>query len=147
MIREIITAPNDILTTKAESVLNPQEYKDFIVDLIDTFRANPAVGLAAPQIGLSRRIMVIGETAPMVILNPGVIKHSDRKETMPEGCLSLPGVMVEVPRYLWITLGGMDEYRNLITLSLSGLMARVAQHELDHINGILIDSYSKERIP
>lgn len=99
------------------------------------------VGLAAPQLGLSQRLLVyrVGEDAPLVALvNPEVEWASDDAEPLDEGCLSIPGVTVPVERPVYVRVSGQDEVGERRLVEASGLEARVLQHEVDHLNGVLI---------
>ena len=99
------------------------------------------VGLAAPQLGMSQRLLVyrIGPDAPLVALvNPEVEWKSKDKETMEEGCLSLPGVAVDVDRPIHVRVAALDEEGEERRVEASGLEARVIQHEIDHLDGVLI---------
>ncbi len=107
------------------------------------------VGLAAPQLGISQRLLVyrIGPDAPLVALvNPEVEWTSRDEETMEEGCLSLPGVLVDVERPVHVRVSGLDERGDGLVIEASGLEARVIQHEMDHLDGVLIlDRASREQ--
>ena len=99
------------------------------------------VGLAAPQLGLSQRLLVyrVGPDAPLVALvNPSVEWASDDVETLDEGCLSIPGVTVDVDRPVYVRVRAQDEEGEERLVEASGLEARVIQHEMDHLDGILI---------
>jgi len=99
------------------------------------------VGLAAPQLGISQRLLVyrLGAEAPVVALaNPELEWESDERETMEEGCLSLPDVHVDVERAVHVRVGGRDERGERRLVEASGLEARVIQHEIDHLDGVLI---------
>jgi peptide deformylase len=100
------------------------------------------VGLAAPQLGLSQRLLVyrVGPEAPLVaLLNPELVWASeDELETVDEGCLSIPGIAVEVERPVHVRIRAQDEQGAERTVEASGLEARVIQHEVDHLNGVLI---------
>ncbi len=99
------------------------------------------VGLAAPQLGLSQRLLVyrVGEEAPLVCLvNPEVDWVSSEEEPMEEGCLSIPGVTVEVERPVHVRVRAQDEVGEERLVEASGLEARVIQHEIDHLEGVLI---------
>ena len=107
------------------------------------------VGLAAPQIGISQRLLVyrVGYDAPVIVLaNPEIEWRSDDGETAEEGCLSIPGVTVDVERPVHVRVRGRDEHGNLRLVEASGLEARVIQHEVDHLDGVLIlDRTSKDQ--
>ena len=99
------------------------------------------VGLAAPQLGVSARLLVyrVGNDAPLIALvNPEVEWSSPDEEIMEEGCLSLPGVAVDVERPVHVRVRGQDEQGETRIVEASGLEARVFQHEIDHLDGVLI---------
>jgi peptide deformylase len=98
------------------------------------------VGLAANQVGVLRRVLVMqpGEEDPIVLVNPVISESSDELCTDDEGCLSLQGVTVPVERRLHVTVVAVDEHGNDVGFGLEGLAARVLQHELDHLDGVLI---------
>jgi peptide deformylase len=107
------------------------------------------VGLAAPQLGLSQRLLVyqVGQEAPLVALvNPEVEWRSDEQEEAEEGCLSIPGVAVDIDRPVHVRVRAQDESGDSCLVEASGLEARVIQHEIDHLDGVLIlDRASKEQ--
>jgi peptide deformylase len=99
------------------------------------------VGLAAPQVGLSQRLLVyrVGHEAPLVaVVNPEIEWSSEDEEPLEEGCLSLPGVHVDVDRPIHVRVRAQDERGDPRLIEASGLEARVLQHEIDHLNGTLI---------
>src|SRR3954469_9818305 len=99
------------------------------------------VGLAAPQVGVSQRLLVyrVGFEAPLIALvNPHVEWRGDDDETMEEGCLSIPGVQVDVDRAVHVRVRAQDEHGEPRVVEASGLEARVIQHEIDHLDGVLI---------
>jgi peptide deformylase len=99
------------------------------------------VGLAAPQLGISQRLLVyrVGPDAPLIALaNPEIEWASDEREGSDEGCLSIPGVMVDVERPVHVRVRAQDEQGESRSVEASGLEARVIQHELDHLDGVLI---------
>jgi peptide deformylase len=99
------------------------------------------VGLAAPQLGISQRLLVyrIGPDAPVIALaNPRVEWASDEQEALDEGCLSIPGITVDVDRPLHVRVSALDEEGEERVVEASGLEARVIQHEMDHLDGVLI---------
>jgi peptide deformylase len=107
------------------------------------------VGLAAPQIGLSQRLLVyrVGNEAPLIALvNPEIEWSSEEKEPLEEGCLSIPGITVDVDRSIHVRVRAQDESGAERRVEASGLEARVIQHEIDHLDGVLIlDRTSKEQ--
>jgi peptide deformylase len=99
------------------------------------------VGLAAPQLGISQRLLVyrIGPDAPMIALaNPELEWRSEEGETLEEGCLSIPGITVDIERAVHVRISGRDEEGDERLVEASGLEARVIQHEMDHLDGVLI---------
>src|ERR687895_1161753 len=99
------------------------------------------VGLAAPQLGVSQRLLVyrIGPTAPVIALaNPEIEWASDEREILEEGCLSIPGILVDVERPVHVRIQALDEDGEKRSIEASGLEARVIQHEMDHLDGVLI---------
>jgi peptide deformylase len=99
------------------------------------------VGLAAPQLGVSQRLLVyrVGPDAPIIVLaNPEVEWQSGESEVLDEGCLSIPGITVDVERPVHVRVRAVDEEGGDRTVEASGLEARVIQHEIDHLNGVLI---------
>ncbi|MEA2349563.1 MAG: peptide deformylase [Thermoleophilaceae bacterium] len=106
------------------------------------------VGLAAPQLGISQRVLVyrVGQDAPVTALvNPEVEWAGDEKEPFDEGCLSIPGIEVEVERPVHVRVRALDEHGEERSVEASGLEARVIQHELDHLDGkLILDRTSKE---
>jgi peptide deformylase len=106
------------------------------------------IGLAAPQIGISNRLLVyrVGDSPPVVLANPVIEWHSDAEETFEEGCLSLMNVHVDVDRAIHVRVSGQDAFGDRIKIEASGLNARVIQHEMDHLDGVLIlDRASKDQ--
>ena len=117
-----------------------------IADLIETMRDAPGVGLAAPQVGIGRRIFVWEiEDDHGAVVDPVIVDRSDSEELGEEGCLSIPGLLYEVPRSTRIVVEGKDENGRPFRDELTDFKARVFQHEIDHLDGILfIDRLSPE---
>ncbi|MFH1825911.1 MAG: peptide deformylase [bacterium] len=141
MIRKILRFPHPILKKKAKAVkkVTPAIQK-LIVDMIDTMHDAPGVGLAAPQVGESIRVIVaeVGE-GPIAVINPKILKKSG-KQTFSEGCLSLPGVEAPVVRCSSVVVKGLDKAGNPVRHEAQGLLATVFQHEIDHLDGhVFID--------
>jgi len=111
---------------------------NLIKDMAETMYADSGVGLAAPQVGVSERIITIDEDEEklLVLLNPEIIK-SEGEAVEEEGCLSVPGVYSEVKRSLKVTVKALNENGDPIEITKEGLTARALQHEIDHLNGIL----------
>lgn len=148
--REVLRMGHPILLETAKIVddFNSAALKQLLVDLKDTMHALDGVGLAAPQIAISLRVMIFGveeserypdmEPIPETILiNPEIEILGDTQETDWEGCLSVPNMRGRVPRYKSIKYRGYDEKGELIEREAHDFHARVFQHEFDHLNGIL----------
>jgi peptide deformylase len=144
MVRKILKYGEPVLEQKAEPVteFDTPELKELIADMWETMYAAKGVGLAAPQIGVSKRISVIDtsvgedEAKKIVIINPE-IKFRDGKQTGEEGCLSIPGFREPVSRANKVTVSAQDPTGAQIELSGEELLARAFEHEIDHLNGIL----------
>lgn len=146
----IVTFDDDILRKKAEPIRkNSKALQQLIDDMFDTMYNADGVGLAAPQIGELQRIFVAdaeGYTeedeestgiGPVAMINPRITVKSDETITMDEGCLSIPDVMGPVSRPVKITVQYKDRDFNDQELEVNGHLARVIQHEIDHLDGIL----------
>jgi peptide deformylase len=147
----ILFYPDPILRKKAEPVEQVDgELRRLLEQMLETMRAAPGVGLAAPQIGLSRRVFVMdpareGEPpAPRCFINPEILELGETTRIHEEGCLSLPGIFAEVERPASILIRYVDTSGELREDRLEGHAATVAQHELDHLNGVLfVDHLSR----
>ncbi len=108
-------------------------------DMFETMDAHEGVGLAAPQVGVSKRLFVVSEPYTgqrMALVNP-VINHKEGREVGEEGCLSLPQIYADVPRAARVRVEALDLEGAPIEFEAEGLLARIVQHELDHLNGII----------
>ena len=108
-------------------------------DMIDTMYDEVGIGLAAPQVGASVRLLVVGDEegrGAQALVNPTITGHGGQV-TAEEGCLSLPGIFAQVTRSEWVTLEAQDLDGRPITITARGLRARVFQHEVDHLDGVL----------
>ena len=112
-------------------------------DLFETMYDAPGRGLAAPQVGVLKRVFVMdagwkeGDMTPLACINPEITARSDAMATGPEGCLSVPGVTAEVPRHAGVTLAFTDLSGARRSAALTGAAAIIAQHELDHLDGVM----------
>lgn len=146
-IREIVTLPNDVLRKKARRVSDfGPDLKRLVDDLIETMREAPGVGLAAPQIAMQQRVIVVefgdleDEEVPLklyVVINPEITRTSSEMSIGMEGCLSIPGILGDVERPEAVTVKGQDRNGRPIKIKASGWLARIFQHEIDHLNGVL----------
>jgi peptide deformylase len=143
-IYKVINDQDELLRRKAHSVnnLTPNILK-LLDNMKDTMYYYQGVGLAAPQIGVSKRVIVVdvGE-GPIEVVNP-VIVESEGLDEDTEGCLSVPGIAGEVPRYTVVTVTGLDRQGQEVRQRAEGFLARVFQHEIDHLEGILFTDKAK----
>jgi len=106
---------------------------------------NEGIGLAAPQIGVDKRIIIVDTGKGLLkLINPQVIEE-EGEDSLSEGCLSLPEIFVPVNRAKRIRIEGLNEDKKLVKLRIEGFLARVIQHEVDHLNGVLIIDYATEK--
>ena len=146
-MREIITSENPILRRKAKKVAKiTPELRALADDMVETMRKAPGVGLAAPQVAQSVRLFVaeIEETEEhpgsgklYVVFNPEYVWKSEEMVDGTEGCLSIPGWAGDVARHHKVVIKGLDRYGKRIRIEAEGLLARVFQHEIDHLDGVL----------
>ncbi|WP_395373139.1 peptide deformylase [Marinicella sp. W31] len=138
---EILTLPDSRLKTVAEPVeAVTDEIRQLIKDMFETMYAAPGIGLAATQVNVHQRIVVIDvsedNNQPLALINPEIIEK-DGTQTHEEGCLSVPGIYAKVKRAESVTVRYLDEQGETQTLSAEGLLAVCIQHELDHLLGIV----------
>jgi peptide deformylase len=141
-LAQIRQYPDPVLRLEAQEVEDfDEDLRQLVERMLRLMQDARGVGLAANQVGVLRRVFVIQadeEEEPRALVNPSIAERSDEVEADEEGCLSLQGVVVSVERPLRVRLKASDEGGNPVTLELEGLPARVAQHELDHLDGVLI---------
>jgi len=138
-ILEIKKYPDPILRKKCQEVkVITEEIKRLSQEMIETLTKNQGVGLAVPQIGeLKRMIVVQTEKGPQIFVNPKIIKKSRETIIDEEGCLSFPGLFLKIKRAKWVEIEALNEKGEKIHLETKGLPARIFQHEIDHLDGIL----------
>jgi peptide deformylase len=146
-VRELITIGHPTLRQKARKVTRfGPELKQLTDDMIETMRKAPGVGLAAPQVNISERVIVIeipadeeeGTPAELyAFVNPEIVKVSHESEDGQEGCLSIPGYVGEVPRHTWVVVRGQDANGKPQRIRAHDYLARILQHEIDHLDGVL----------
>lgn len=139
-IRLIVKDPDPVLREVAKEVtkFNPN-LKKLLKDMAETMYDAEGVGLAAPQVGISKRVIVVDvgdENGLVEMVNP-VIVSKEGEQVGPEGCLSIPNLNGDVRRADAIVVQGQDSDGNAVTVNASGYFARAFQHEIDHLNGIL----------
>ena len=149
-VRDVLRMGHPVLREKAKAVdrVATPELRALIADMKDTMAAQNGAGLAAPQIGVSQRVVIFGvdknprypdaEAVPFTVLvNPKITMLTREVESDWEGCLSVPGMRGVVPRYTKLRYTGTDEEGNPVDRVAEGFHARVVQHECDHLDGIL----------
>ncbi|MCF3936503.1 peptide deformylase [Acuticoccus sp. M5D2P5] len=147
--RPILILPEPILRKVAVPIATIDErVKTLAKDMLETMYDAPGVGLAAPQIGVGERIIVVDpvtedeeEPRPMVLVNPEVIAASEETKVWEEGCLSIPDYTEDVIRPACVTVAYLDLDGNRREVEADGLLAVVLQHEIDHLNGVLFIDY------
>jgi peptide deformylase len=153
-IKNILIMPNKILTTKSSKVLDfDSSTKDICRDLLETAlsQTNPeAAGLAAPQIGVNKRIILVRDfkvlhesdevlVSNLIMINPKIVSKSNEFETDWESCLSIPFMYGKVKRPMTVKVSYQDENGKDFKIKAKGFLARVIQHEIDHLDGIIFD--------
>lgn len=144
-ILKIVYTPDEVLRRKAHKITTfDKKLQQLIDDMIDTLHDAPGVGLAAPQVGVSEQLIIVeysenDEDRPKLyaVVNPEIVKPSDDMEMGIEACLSIPGVAGEVERHTAITVKGLNRYGKPVKYKVSGWLARIFQHEIDHLDGVL----------
>jgi len=157
--RNIVTLPEPVLRRKARPVTEfGAELQSLINDMVETMREAPGVGLAAPQVNIPERLIVVeyGDEEEdedgnviekpkklYVMANPEIVKTSEETELGIEGCLSIPGIVGEVERFSSIQIKGLNRRGRPVKLKAEGWLARIFQHEIDHLNGVLFPDRAK----
>ena len=146
---EILLVPNELLRQKANRLINiTSEDIKIANQMLDTMIKAPGVGLAANQVGILKQIITINfedkendKRANYILFNPSIIEYSEEKVIMEEGCLSLPEQYADIERPKKIFLEYIDENEKNIKKEIDGYEARILQHEIDHLSGILFVDY------
>lgn len=168
-LRTIVTLPDPVLRRKARPVSKfDKDFQTLVDDMIETMRQAPGVGLAAPQVGASERLIVVEYAEPpeedeqeatfparvdappeadhprkvvkpklYVMVNPEIVKTSEETVVGVEGCLSIPGLVGEVERFSTVQVKGQNRRGQPMKVKAEGWLARIFQHEVDHINGVV----------
>ena len=146
--RKIVIEPDPILRKKSEPLEKvDDEIRELLDDMLETMYAAPGIGLAAVQVGILKRIIVIDiskdkeKKDPLFLVNPEIIQKSKKTSVYEEGCLSLPGQFAEIERPAECILKYIDFNGKKKELNAKGLLATCIQHEVDHLNGILFIDY------
>jgi len=125
--------------------ISAPEIQELIGQMEETMRHSKGVGLAAPQIGQNIRLCIVEtQTGPMALINPKIVRRSLRKNTDLEGCLSIPGVFGNVRRHSKIVVKALDRDGQPLKFTARGFFARVIQHEVDHLDGVLFIQRAKD---
>ncbi len=153
-VMKIVSIPDPILRRKAHKVTEfDKEFNKLVDDMVETMREAPGVGLAAPQVGVSQRLIVIeygeedDEEAPKklyILANPEIVASSEQIVNGVEACLSVPGLVGEVERYLAVTVKGQNRKGKPVKIKAQGWLARIFQHEMDHLDGIVYTDRATE---
>ena len=160
-LRTIVSLPEPVLRRKAKPVTKfDDKLQTLIDDMIETMRAAPGVGLAAPQVAVSERVIVVeyfeheedeekedSEEAPKklyVLINPEITRQSSEMVMGTEGCLSIPGILGDVDRFEAITIKGKNRHGQPMTVKAKGWLARIFQHEIDHLNGVVFTDLAEK---
>ncbi len=153
-ILDIVTFPEPSLRLKAKQVTKfDTELQTLVDNMFETLRAAPGVGLAAPQIGESLRLVVVEYTEDedenakpkkYVLVNPEIIKRSEEMVTDVEGCLSLPGLAGRVERHRAVTVKAKNRFGKPLKIEAQDWLARIFQHEIDHLDGVLYIDRAEE---
>jgi peptide deformylase len=145
---DIITLPDRRLRTASAPVERiDDEVRRFLDDMLETMYEAPGIGLAAPQIGISRRLIVMDPAkeeqpkAPIVMVNPDILERSDEMRLHEEGCLSIPDFTAEIERPAKTRVSYIDREGRQQEMELEGIWSTLVQHEIDHLNGVLFIDY------
>jgi peptide deformylase len=153
-VREIVQDGHPTLRRVAKKVelkeIDDPLFQQLIDDMFETMYAAPGVGLAAPQVGVSKRLFVVDvhddEHEPAVVINPKIVLAEDEEE-MSEGCLSVVGMVGDIVRFKKVAVTGLDRNGEKIRIEGEGLLAQCMQHEIDHLNGVLYVDKAKNVRP
>src|SRR5687768_11234466 len=141
-IRQVRVMGDPVLRAMAAPVARvTDEVRALIADMFDTMYAEDGVGLAAPQVGVGQRVIVVDpreeNIAPFALVNPRIVEIGDAVDRAEEGCLSIPGLKEIVERPATVVVEGLDRAGEPVRMAAEGLLARILQHEVDHLDGIL----------
>lgn len=149
----IIYLPDPILREIALPVERvDDDMRRLLDDMLETMYAAPGIGLAGPQVGISRRLLVMDPSAkdepeePLALINPEILELGEERQIGEEGCLSIPDIFADVERPTWVRVRYVDRDGKVAERRFEGRPAVILQHEVDHLNGVLfIDHLSKLR--
>lgn len=141
---DLVYVPDDVLVTKASPVKEiDEETKDLAEQMIEAVQHYEGIGLAAPQVNVLKRMFIVylRDDKPRVFINPEILGTSMEENVIEEGCLSIPGIYADVKRPAAITVQAFNEKGKPFSLDAEGMLARVIQHEHDHLNGVLFTDH------
>jgi len=153
-ILDIVTVPDQVLRRKAHKVTDfGKDFQELVTNMIDTLRDAPGVGLAAPQVAVSQRLIVVeygddedeSESVPkklFVVANPEIVEKSEEMVSGVEACLSIPELVGEVDRHKKIVIKGMIRQGKPLKIKAEDWLARIFQHEIDHLDGVLYTDHT-----
>ncbi len=142
-VLEIVKWPDARLTTVCDPIVAGDDISALTSNMFETMYDAPGRGLAAPQVGVSKRLFVMdctwkaGDRSPVTCINPRIIERSDNRVSVEEGCLSIPNILIAVERPDWVVLEWTNSEGAAQSRRLIGDEARIAQHELNHLDGIV----------
>tara|TARA_B100001123_G_scaffold443208_1_gene588712 strand:+ start:233 stop:757 length:525 start_codon:yes stop_codon:yes gene_type:complete len=147
-LRQILTEPNKILRQKSLPVeMVDKDLQNLMDDMLETMYAAPGIGLAAIQVGIPKRVIVLdiaqkeGTKKPIFLVNPEIIQKSKNNSTYEEGCLSVPGQFAEIDRPDRCYIKYLDYHGEKKEIEAEGMLSTCIQHEMDHLEGILFIDY------
>ena len=147
-LRQILTEPNKILRQKSLPVeMVDKDLQNLMDDMLETMYAAPGIGLAAIQVGIPKRVIVLdiaqkeGTKKPIFLVNPEIIQKSKNNSTYEEGCLSVPGQFAEIDRPDRCYIKYLDYHGDIKEIEAEGMLSTCIQHEMDHLEGILFIDY------
>jgi len=153
-IMDIVTVPDQVLRRKAHKVTDfGKDFQELVTNMVDTLRDAPGVGLAAPQVAVSQRLIVVeygddeDESVPkklFVVANPEIVEKSEEMVTGVEACLSIPELVGEVDRHQKIVIKGMNRQGKPMKIKAEDWLARIFQHEIDHLDGVLYTDHTEK---
>ena len=146
MLLKILKYPNPLLRKKCREIneITP-EIKRLALDMIETMNESKGVGLAAPQVGELKRLIIIqtGDN-PLILVNPKILNKTKETETAEEGCLCLPDLFLNIKRAKGAEVEALNENGEVVRINDAGMAARILQHEIDHLDGILFTDKAKD---
>ncbi len=145
---EILTLGSDVLRKKCATIAEfDKKLEDLAVAMIDAMHDSDGIGLAGPQVGVEKRIFVchVPDDDPRIFINPDIIGTSEELSPYEEGCLSIPGVYSDVVRPISITIQAWTLAGKPFKMGAEGILARVIQHEIDHLKGVLFLDHLNEK--